>query len=70
MNSFILNTIIVFLDIIYRPVFNLKHNLLETGLCLRLQVKPTQLGPIDIAGPCLRTPAPTQDSSFSLAVFW
>jgi hypothetical protein len=28
-----------------------KHNVSETGVCLRLQVKPTQLGPIDRASP-------------------
>jgi hypothetical protein len=45
----------MFLDIIHRPVFIEKHgpvyfseyNVSETGFCLRLQVKPTQLGPID-----------------------
>jgi hypothetical protein len=37
------------------------HNVSETGFCLHLQVKPTQLGPIDRASPSLRTPAPTQD---------
>jgi hypothetical protein len=42
---------ILFLDIIHRlvvieirPVYFLKHNVSETGICLRLQVKPTQLG--------------------------
>jgi hypothetical protein len=29
--------IIEFVDIIYRPVFYLKHNVSETGFCLRLQ---------------------------------
>jgi hypothetical protein len=28
-----------------------KYKVSETGFCLRLQVKPTQLGPIDRAGP-------------------
>jgi hypothetical protein len=32
-------------DIIHRPAFYLKHNVWETGFCLRLQVEPTQLGP-------------------------
>jgi hypothetical protein len=32
------------------------RNVSETGFCLRLQVEPTQLGPIDRASPCLRTP--------------
>jgi hypothetical protein len=37
------------LDIIHRPVFCLKHNISETEFCLRLQVEPTQLCPIDRA---------------------
>jgi hypothetical protein len=41
-------TNIRFLDIIHRPVT-------QTVFCLRLQVKPSQLGPIDRASPCLRT---------------
>jgi hypothetical protein len=51
----------MFLDIIQclvlsknRPVYFSKHNVSETGFCLRLQVKPTQLGPIDRDSPCLR----------------
>jgi hypothetical protein len=43
-----INTIIVFLDIIHRPVF-IYNNVSETEFCLRLQVEPTQLGPIDKA---------------------
>jgi hypothetical protein len=39
----------MFLDIIHRPVYILKHNVSETGFCFRLQVKLTQLGPIDTA---------------------
>jgi hypothetical protein len=55
-------TIIVFLDIIHRPVFLFKtHNVVETGFYLCLQVEPTHLGPIDRASPYLPTPAPTQD---------
>jgi hypothetical protein len=34
------------LNNIHRPVYVLKHNVSETGLCLRPQVKPTLLGPI------------------------
>jgi hypothetical protein len=49
----------MFLDIIHRP-FLFKNIVSETGFCLRLQVKPTQLGPIDRASPYLRTPVPTQ----------
>jgi hypothetical protein len=41
-----------------RPVYFWKHNVSKTGFCLRLQVKPTQLGPIDRASPYLRTPVP------------
>jgi hypothetical protein len=38
-----------------RNVLHLKHYISETGLCLRRQVEPTQLGPINRAGLCLRT---------------
>jgi hypothetical protein len=31
----------------------LKHNVSETGFCLHLQVKPTQLGPMNRASPYL-----------------
>jgi hypothetical protein len=34
-----------------RLVYFSKHNVSETGFRLRLQVKPTQLGPIDKASP-------------------
>jgi hypothetical protein len=52
----------MFLDTLHRPVYISKHNVSETGFCLRLQVKPTQLGTIDRASPCLPTsvPAPRQ----------
>jgi hypothetical protein len=46
------------LDIIHRPIYFSKHNVSETGLFLRLQVKPTQLGPVDRASPYLRVPIP------------
>jgi hypothetical protein len=42
----------------HHPVYFSKHNVSETGFCLRLQVKPTQLGTIDRASPYLRTPVP------------
>jgi hypothetical protein len=35
------------------PVYFSKHNISETGFCLSLQVKPTQLGPIDRTSPYL-----------------
>jgi hypothetical protein len=37
-----------------RLVYFLKHNVSETGFRLRLQVKLTQLDPIDRASPYLR----------------
>jgi hypothetical protein len=48
----ILDTNIMFLDIIHHPVsiskhrfvYISKHNVSETGFCLCLHVKPTQLG--------------------------
>jgi hypothetical protein len=62
---------ITILDVIFRLVFNLKHDVLETGFCLLLQVEPTQFGPIDGGILCLPTPAitsigfikPTQNKS-------
>jgi hypothetical protein len=39
-------------------LFISEHKVSETGFCLRLQVKPTQLGQIDRASPYLRTPVP------------
>jgi hypothetical protein len=34
-----------------RSLYFSKHDVSETGFCLRLQVKPTQLGPIERASP-------------------
>jgi hypothetical protein len=66
-----INTNIMFLDVIHRlvvsknrPVYFSKHNVLETEFCLRLQVKPTQLSPIDRASPYLRTGDRAQLSRF------
>jgi hypothetical protein len=42
------------LNNIHRLVYVLKHNVSETGLCLRPQVKPTLLGPIGRTSPYLR----------------
>jgi hypothetical protein len=58
---YILCTLIMFLDIIHCPFSNLKHNVSETGFCLRLQVEPTQLDPMDRDSAYFRTPAQTQD---------
>jgi hypothetical protein len=57
------NTNIMLLDIIQHPIF-VKNNVLETGFCLRLQVKPSQLGPVDRAGPYLWTHAPTHNGVY------
>jgi hypothetical protein len=65
----------MFLDIIHRPVFIWKHrpvyiskhNVSETGFCLRFQVKPTQLSPIDRASPYLLKVKPTQLGSVDRA---
>jgi hypothetical protein len=46
---------ITILDIIRCRVLYWKHNVSETRFCLRLQVEPTQLGPIDEANLCLRS---------------
>jgi hypothetical protein len=53
MNSVLRNKQQDFLDIIHRPVYTSKHNVSETGFCPRLQVKPTQLDPINTASPYL-----------------
>jgi hypothetical protein len=42
--------------------FTLTHNVSETGFRLRLQVEPTQLGPVGRASPYLRTSAPESES--------
>jgi hypothetical protein len=47
------NVTIAILDFIYRPVFYLNHNVSEPGICFRLQVEPTQMGPIDRVSTCL-----------------
>jgi hypothetical protein len=53
-----INITIAILDIIHRPVF-VKHDVSQIGFCLRLQVESTEVGPIDRAYICLRTPETT-----------
>jgi hypothetical protein len=53
--------IIVFLDIHFYVLFNLKHNVSENGFCLRLQVRSTELAPIDRASLYFRTWATKQN---------
>jgi hypothetical protein len=38
---------ITVLDIIHRPITYSKDDVSDTGFCLRLQVEPTQVGPIE-----------------------
>jgi len=45
---------LTFFDIIHRPSL-IKHNVSETGVCLRLKVKPTVLVPVDTGSPSLQT---------------
>jgi hypothetical protein len=67
----------MFLDIIHPPVYIYKHrsvyitkhNVSETGFCLRLHVKPTQLGPLDRASPYLRLGIETE-SNLRNIMFW
>jgi hypothetical protein len=54
---------IIIQDIIHLPVFYLEHRVSEAGFCLRHQVMPTQLSPID--GVNLRTD--TENSSVDCA---
>jgi hypothetical protein len=58
---------IMFLDIFHHHFF-LKTIVSETGSCLRLQVKSTQLGPIDRASPYLRTPVRTPDRVYKPSI--
>jgi hypothetical protein len=46
---------IVILNITNRALFDLKHSVSDIGSCLRLQVVPNQLDPVDRSIPCLRT---------------
>jgi hypothetical protein len=43
-----------FLDIIHH-LSVIKDTTFQSGFCLRLQVKPTMLGPVNGASPCLWT---------------
>jgi hypothetical protein len=43
----IIRITITILDVIHRPVFDLKHKVSETGFRLRLQVEPKSVGPED-----------------------
>jgi hypothetical protein len=43
------------LEIIHCLAFYLKHDVSESGFCLRLHVEPTQMGPADRANLCLWT---------------
>jgi hypothetical protein len=43
------NTSVIILDIIDHFVFYFKHDISVTGFCIRLDVEPTQLDPIDRA---------------------
>jgi hypothetical protein len=44
------------LNLKHRTVYLSKHNVSDTGFDLHLQVRPTQLGPIDRITPYLWTP--------------
>jgi hypothetical protein len=52
-----------FVTLVYfpSPGFYLKHTKFRRLHCLLLQVKPTQLGAVDITSPYLRTPGPTRN---------
>jgi hypothetical protein len=66
-------TLNILLDIIHHLVYSKnsqvsikKHNVSGTGICPRLQVKPTQLNPIDRASPYLRTTMPISEGTQTL----
>jgi hypothetical protein len=46
----------MFLDIIYRSLYISKHSFSETGFCLRLQSKRSQLDPIETARDGIQSP--------------
>jgi hypothetical protein len=44
-----INIILTIMVITHRPVFYFEHNVSEIGFCLRLQVEPSQMGPLGTA---------------------
>jgi hypothetical protein len=55
---------ITIMDITYRPIFYLNQDVSETGLCLRLQVESTDLGPTGKASPVIgRRQNPVSETS-------
>jgi hypothetical protein len=50
-----INITVTISDINHRPVIYLKHDVSETGFCLRIQAEPTQLSPVvglvSVSGP-------------------
>jgi hypothetical protein len=59
-------TLIVFLDIIHRPVFYLEHK--ETEFCLCLQAKAYSVGPTGRASPYLRLICNVQNHKSSINI--
>jgi hypothetical protein len=49
-------------------LFVFQNSFSETGFCLRLQIKPTQLGPIDRASPYLRIECSLRNVVFDMAL--
>jgi hypothetical protein len=54
------NVSIIILEIVHPSVVYLKHDVSETGFCLRLEVIPTQLSPIDRASIWTSAPTPNR----------
>jgi hypothetical protein len=61
-----INITIITLDIFHRPVFYLKHDVLDNWFSLRLQVEPTQVGPVEEARHCHRTQTLKTETECSL----
>jgi hypothetical protein len=53
-----INITTTILDIVYRPIFYVKHDVSKTGFCLHPQVEPTKMGRIERASLCLRRQSP------------
>jgi hypothetical protein len=64
--SFLCNFLHIQLTILLKhtPLYISKYNVSATGLWLRRQVKPTQLGPIDKASPYLRRQNPVSETLY------
>jgi hypothetical protein len=72
LNNLLARTTITILEIIHRPLFHLKRDILETAVRLRLQVEPSKLCSIGRVILCIRSrfhPKTETESSLRNDVF-